>query len=218
MPIASCLDSYSVMSFHRISLALDQAYRTVNETCKFAPFLLSKSMKISFQTLYNSCVEYAVDDMVKNKKFPSYVVAQYKLNAAKNHYYLQLEANNCRLTFSNSNSLTPESLPRNSIFRQAQSFENQPTLYEDLDEQSTFTSYGIILHKKSGENGNASPVAALGIPDKEYKQWLDYRTFSQILTSLPSPELTNDDNEYLQHLRNEISKKVENGDINLDVK
>jgi hypothetical protein len=102
----------------------------------------------------------------------------------------------------------PEKLPRPSIFRQQQSFENQTNLFDLLDTQSLSVSYGIVLHKKNGSNGNAYPQIALGIPDSQYYEWLDYRLVEDILSSASELEVTKEDNEYLKHLQSEISKKI----------
>ena len=209
MPIVSCVSSFSLTSFQRISLAFEQAYETVNMLYKHYSFLQSPLMKGQFQSLYNTCAEYAIHDMVAHGRFPAQVKAMIKSNTAKNHNYLKLETSGCALTFNSCNSLKPENLPRPSIFRQQQSFENQSSFFENWDKHSMVTSYGIILHKKNGYNGSAYPTVALGIPDSEYRKWLDYRTLHQILSSTPQIEVVKEDNEYLDYLRREISKKAE---------
>lgn len=206
MPINSVVQSFSLDSLSRIGVGINQGYSTVNELARSVPFLTFDSHYNAFQILYNSCVEYTLNAMAKDGALGKGIYTEMKMNTARNFQYLTIRAQDCSLTLSSTNG-SQKSLPRPSIFRQKQSFENQMSLFCS-EEMSDHVSYGIITHKKMGKNGSASPLISIGIPGSAYKNWLAFEKLDRILESYRIQPVLMLEDPYLEDLKEHITRKV----------
>lgn len=154
-----------------LSLAVEKAYKQLNETIMTVPILQKEEARKSYGYLRNAFVDVALEN-VFGELGRNYITETKKVNPdKKNSYtYKLLKIPGAHITPVKSQS--KKSFPRKAIYRDKGSLLNyQMSLF---DEQRNYNSDEVpfMLLTYGGLNYKLDYVM-LGIPDFEDKKWID---------------------------------------------
>lgn len=169
------VESFSYEALNTINDAIGMSYEIVNDTIMCIPMFNVQSAASYKQNLYNLALDHSLVELSKSNKLKG-VEVHFLFNKKNNHQHIQLEKNNCILTFSSFNNRSYKSLPRRAYFREENSCGQMS--FDDLlspNKKSSEMIYAIINHTNS-----SSMQSYIGIPDKNYTGWVQSKGLNKL--------------------------------------